>query len=157
MPTANTFEQHAFAHQAFWDFSYDHYFKADVEAACLALQTFHHGSVNFALLMLWLDSQHIVLSADQRHRLQQSLQPTDGLLQDYRAMRRALKPQLDDAGYQQLKDFELKVERQQQHDLIAHLNQMTLQAVTPDEPATNLARYCQSIGALALMDKLLAR
>ncbi|MGR5064489.1 TIGR02444 family protein [Photobacterium sp. DNB22_13_2] len=149
------------SHDAFWLFSYSHYFKADVEAACLALQTFHEGSVNLALLMLWLDSQVIDLSSEQVQRLEDSLQPTEGQLDRYRHMRRALKSQLDDQGYQQLKDFELQMERQQQHDLIATLNQMPLCYVAEQESATtyaaNLARYCHRLGAMTLVDKLMAK
>lgn len=147
------------SHDAFWQFSYSHYFKADVEAACLALQTFHKGSVNLALLMIWLDAQAIDLTGDQMQQLEQRLQPTDTQLERYRHMRRSLKPQLDDCGYQQLKDFELQMERQQQHDLIATLNQMQLCYVAEQEAAahTNLARYCHGLGAMALVDKLLAK
>ncbi|MGR5140789.1 TIGR02444 family protein [Photobacterium sp. DNB23_23_1] len=148
------------SHDVFWQFSYSHYFKADVEAACLALQTFHRGSVNLALLMIWLDTQAIDLTQQQRQQLEQSLQPTEGLLERYRHMRRSLKPQLDGNGYQQLKDFELQMERQQQHDLIATLNQMPLSTVAQQEAAShsaNLARYCHGLGAMALVDKLLAK
>ncbi|AJR07293.1 TIGR02444 family protein [Photobacterium gaetbulicola] len=152
MPQSN-----ALSHDAFWQFSYNHYFKADVEAACLALQTFHKGSVNLALLMIWLDAQAIGLSHAQLLQLEDSLQPTEGLLERYRHMRRALKPQLDSNGYEQLKDFELQMERQQQHDLIAALNQMPLRRVAEQEPAANLARYCHRLGAMALIDKLLAK
>ncbi|KHT59327.1 hypothetical protein RJ45_24295 [Photobacterium gaetbulicola] len=144
------------SHDAFWQFSYNHYFKADVEAACLALQTFHKGSVNLALLMIWLDAQAIGLTRAQLLQLEDSLQPTEGLLERYRHMRRSLKPQLDSKGYEQLKDFELQMERQQQHDLIAALNQMPLRRVAEQEPAANLARYCHRLGAMALIDKLQA-
>ncbi|WP_261857701.1 TIGR02444 family protein [Photobacterium sanguinicancri] len=150
-----------FNHDDFWQFSYTHYFKADVEATCLCLQTFHHGSVNLALLMLWLDEQGYLLTGEQRNQLIAGLQPTDGLLQQYRAMRRSLKPQLDQAGYQQLMDFELTVERQQQHDLVAQLNTMPLATLIeqghPTALATNLVRYCQSLDALSLVEKLQAR
>lgn len=156
MPIANLFN-----HDAFWQFSYAHYFKADVEATCLCLQTFHHGSVNMALLMLWLDDQGYLLTSEQRSQLILALAPTDSLLQQYRTMRRALKPQLDQAGYQQLMDFELAVERQQQHDLIALLNTLPLSTLAEQghstAVATNLVRYCQSLGALSLVEKLQAR
>ena len=149
--------QNPLSHDAFWAFSYNHYFKADVEAACLALQTFHKGSVNLALLMLWLDNQAIMLTQAQLAQLEQSLHPTEGLLERYRHMRRSLKPQLDSDGYEQLKTFELQMERQQQHDLIAALNQMPLRHVAVGEPAANLARYCHQLGAVALIDKLMAK
>ena len=163
MPRANEQRHHALSHDAFWQFSYSHYFKADVEAACLALQTFHNGSVNLALLMIWLDTQAIALTGKQMLQLEQCLQPTGDLLERYRHMRRSLKPQLDDSGYQQLKDFELQMERQQQHDLIATLNQMPLCSVAEQEATAhssnhaNLARYCHGLGAMALVDKLLAQ
>ena len=145
------------SHDAFWQFSYTHYFKADVEAACLALQTFHSGSVNLALLMIWLDTQSIDLTQEQRQQLEQSLKPTERLLERYRHMRRSLKPQLDSDGYEQLKNFELQMERQQQHDLIATLNQMPLRHVAEHVSGANLARYCHRLGAVALIDKLMAK
>ncbi|MGF1737905.1 TIGR02444 family protein [Photobacterium satsumensis] len=153
----NDSSQAPLSHDAFWQFSYSHYFKADVEAACLALQTFHRGSVNLALLMIWLDAQAIDLTQQQRQQLELSLQPTEGLLERYRHMRRSLKPQLDTTGYEQLKDFELQMERQQQHDLIATLNQLPLRHVADNEDAANLARYCHRLGAVALIDKLMAK
>lgn len=160
MPRSNDLShssQEPLSHDAFWQFSYTHYFKADVEAACLALQTFHNGSVNLALLMIWLDAQAIDLTPSQREQLAHSLKPTEGLLKRYRHMRRSLKPQLDSDGYEQLKDFELQMERQQQHDLIAALNQMSLRHVAEHISGANLARYCHRLGAVALIDKLMAK
>ncbi|UXI01527.1 TIGR02444 family protein [Photobacterium sp. TY1-4] len=110
----------------FWPFCLAHYAHPGVEAACLALQDRHHGNVNLALLLHWLDTQALLLPEDGLAQLDEALKDTDALLTSYRAMRRALKPRLDPAGYQQLLNFELTLEQRQQQALLTQLSQLPL-------------------------------
>lgn len=141
--------------QDYWQFSLSRYARAGVQPACLALQNDYQGNVNLALLLHWLDTQHISLADPKINALVTGLRSSNTRLQQYRTMRKQLKPQLDQAGYQQLLAFELELEKSQQHDLIEQLNHFTYPS---PEPATNgnLVRYCQQLGASTLLPQLQA-
>ncbi|MEJ2764563.1 TIGR02444 family protein [Photobacterium sp. MCCC 1A19761] len=126
----------------FWPFCLAHYARPGVEAACLALQDRHHGNVNLALLLHWLDTQAQALPEHGLAQLGEALSDTDALLTPYRVMRRALKPQLDPAGYQQLLNFELTLEQRQQQALLSRLAQLSL---CPKISASNLQQYGRTL------------
>lgn len=146
----------------FWQFSLGHYARAGVESACLSLQNRYRGNVNLALLLHWLDCQHLPLTEKDIQHLVRSTERSEHLLGQYRTLRQALRPQLDCGGYQQLLQFELELEKQQQRDLIACLNDHCHPArtivSTPDlGTADNLWRYCRQLGAIALLPALQAK
>lgn len=132
----------------FWRFCLQHYSLEGVSQACLQLQDEFQGNVNLALLLHWLDTQQYALSATEIRQLEQALAATETQLTAYRQLRRNLKPQLDSAGYQQMIDFELMLEQNQQQDLIRCLNHQAQQprAALPP-PADNLGQYCQRLEA----------
>ncbi|OLQ78799.1 TIGR02444 family protein [Photobacterium proteolyticum] len=145
-----------FSAEVFWQFSLNHYARAGVEHACLTLQNTYQGNVNLALLLHWLDTLHIELADQQIHALIASLVVSDKQLQQYRTMRQRLKPQLAPAGYQLLLDFELELEKSQQHELLEQLN-LLLPLPAPAAgtvTSNNLARYCQQLGATSLLSHL---
>ena len=148
-----------FSAEGFWQFSLSHYARAGVEQACLTLQNTYQGNVNLALLLHWLDTLHIELADQQIHALTASLVVSDKQLQQYRTMRQQLKPQLDQAGYQQLLTFELELEKSQQHELLKQLNLLLpLPALAAGTvTSNNLARYCQKLGASSQLSQLQAK
>jgi uncharacterized protein (TIGR02444 family) len=149
----------ALSAEDFWQFSLSHYARAGIKQACLMLQNTYQGNVNLALLLHWLDTLHIELADQQIHALTASLVVSDKQLQQYRTMRQQLKPQLDQAGYQQLLSFELELEKNQQHALLKQLN-LLLPVPTPAAgtvTSNNLARYCQQLGASSQLSHLQAK
>ncbi|MBD8513190.1 TIGR02444 family protein [Photobacterium sp. WH77] len=135
----------------FWRFCLQHYSLGGVSQACLQLQDDFRGNVNLALLLLWLDSQQYSLSETEIRQLDKALAASDSQLKAYRQLRRALKPQLDQPGYQQMLDFELLLEQSQQQDLIRCLNHQAQQArAALPPPADNLGQYCQHLNAASL-------
>ncbi|UTV27977.1 TIGR02444 family protein [Photobacterium atrarenae] len=126
----------------FWPFCLAHYVRPGVEPACLTLQERYRGNVNLALLLHWLDTQAQALPEHGQDQLCQALSETESLLTPYRAMRRALKPQLDRPGYQQLLDFELTLEKRQQQALLDQLAQLPLRR---EASASNLQQYARTL------------
>lgn len=136
----------------FWPFCLAHYSLPGVEPACLTLQERYQGNVNLALLLHWLDTQALALPAHGLGQLQQALSQAESLLAPYRAMRRALKLQLDRPGYQQLLNFELILEQRQQHALLTQLAQLSLH---PESSPENLQQYARTLALpLALLRQL---
>ncbi len=145
--------------QDFWQFSLSHYAQAGVQPACLTLQDTYQGNVNLALLLHWLDTLTIQLSNAELHTLEASAASSDIRLQQFRAMRKQLKTQLDLAGYKQLLTFELELERDQQHVLVTQFNQFNVsppKTTSPSVPTNNLERYCLQQKATVLLSKLQA-
>jgi uncharacterized protein (TIGR02444 family) len=156
MQTASTVTLNS---QDFWQFSLSHYAQAGVQPACLTLQDSYQGNVNLALLLHWLDVQKIQLSDAKLHSLVVSLVSNDCRLQQYRAMRKQLKPQVDLVGYQQLLAFELALEQDQQHALITQFNQFNVsppKVISSSLLTNNLERYCLQQKATVLLSKLQA-
>ncbi|PSW19212.1 TIGR02444 family protein [Photobacterium sanctipauli] len=136
--------QQGFSADAFWQFSLEHYSKTGVQAACLSLQDNYLGNVNLALLLLWLDSQNMPLPPSRLNQLQTALTRSDKLLASYRHLRKQLKPSVSKPEYEQLLGFELLLERSQQQDLIAKLNQQPIpHKVDTVSPTGNVDAYCQ--------------
>ncbi|MGF1713417.1 TIGR02444 family protein [Photobacterium chitinilyticum] len=164
MPTPRSL---SLSSQDFWQFSLSHYARAGVKTASLTLQNEYQGNVNLALLLHWLDTQRIGLTDLEINALITVLTLSDTRLEQYRAMRQQLKPQLDQAGYQQLLAFELELEKSKQHELLGQINQFACvgsnptaevvkEAVTGATSENNLARYCQLLGASTLLLRLQA-
>ncbi|CAG18739.1 TIGR02444 family protein [Photobacterium profundum] len=145
--------------QDFWQFSLSHYTQAGVQPACLTLQDSYQGNVNLALLLHWLDTQKVQLSDAELHTLEVSIASSDCRFQQYRAMRKQLKTQLDLSGYKQLLAFELKLEQDQQYVLVTQFNQFNVsppKVISPSLLTNNLARYCLQQKATVLLSKLQA-
>lgn len=145
--------------QDFWQFSLSHYAQAGVQPACLTLQDTYQGNINLALLLHWLDTLTIQLSNAELHTLEASAALSDIRLQQYRAMRKQLKTQLDLLGYKQLLTFELELEQDQQHVLVTQFNQFNVspsKTTSPSLPTNNLECYCLQQKATVLLSKLQA-
>jgi uncharacterized protein (TIGR02444 family) len=123
-----------------WQFSLSYYGVPGVKEACLSLQNHFGGNVNTLLLLKYLDLQRISISAEQLEELIGVTAQSDTLILQYRNLRKSLKASLPDTLYRDALAFELKLEQQQQQELV-----QALQRVTPI--ATNapnlVATYCQ--------------
>ncbi len=106
--------------EQFWQFSEQHYARPGVAQACLQLQDEHGANVNLLLLLLMLEERG--LGAEPAHFLP-LLQQRQGLFSQWRALRRRLKPRLDNDDYLQLLQHELELERWQQQELLQVLAQ----------------------------------
>lgn len=138
---------------AFWAFSLSHYKKEGVQQACLTLQDQYSGNVNLVLLFIWLDSLAISISKTQHHQLQDALSYTDPLLISYRSLRKNIKLTESKTLYQQALNFELQLEKQQQHDLLHTLHRIDLNK-TQLTHSTLLSLYCVSLNAQTLLNTL---
>lgn len=128
----------------FWQFSLHYYTVAGVKDACLTLQNRYHGNVNFALLLIWLDQHQLSFDRQGWQQLWHSLQRCEHLLTDFRELRRKLKASVVDTLYRESLQFELHLEQQQQHDLVATLATLSLVKNT-DSPLA--WQYCHQLGA----------
>lgn len=123
-----------------WQFSLSYYCVPGVKEACLSLQNQFGGNVNTLLLLKYLDLQQISISAEELDALIRATAQTDNLIIQYRTLRKSLKAHLPDALYRDSLAFELKLEQQQQHDLLNALQRLTpITTKTPNLVAT----YCQ--------------
>lgn len=104
-----------------WHFSAQHYTRPGVAQACLQLQDQHAANVNLLLLLvmleargLWVDPALFLPVLAQRC----------GLFKQWRALRRRLKPKLQNDDYLALLQHELALEQWQQQELIQLLNRI---------------------------------
>ncbi|RYU44006.1 TIGR02444 family protein [Aliivibrio finisterrensis] len=137
--------------EAFWSFSLSHYKKQGVQQAALELQDKHHGNVNLALLLTWLDSFNIYFSPSHFSCLEVSLSQSDELLQTYRQLRKKIKKAQEPTLYQDALRFELQIEKQQQNDLITALLRIPLQVKTTEKSPSLLSDYCSRLNASSLL------
>ncbi len=132
----------------FWQFSLQHYSKAEVKEACLLLQNQYQGNVNLALLLTWLDNQPLTIKDWQV--LLPALEATSALLTSFRPLRIQAKASANPL-YPKMLSFELEIEQQQQTDLITAVNQHSL--YTTSSPSL-LEQYCHSLNAKTLVSEL---
>ncbi len=137
--------------EAFWSFSLSHYNKQGVQQAALELQDKHHGNVNLALLLIWLDSLNIHFSASHFSCLEVAFRQSDELLQTYRKLRKKIKNAQDPTLYQDALRFELQIEKQQQNDLINALLRIPLQVKTTEKSPSLLSDYYSRLNASSLL------
>ncbi|WP_158117089.1 TIGR02444 family protein [Vibrio cincinnatiensis] len=130
-----------------WQFSLRYYSVREVKEACLCLQNRFHGNVNVLLLLKWLDEQQLIFPEQGWATIADALARTENLIEHYRDLRRKLKSHLPDTLYREALQFELQIEKQQQADLIACIEQLPLTAQT-EQPLTS--HYCQQLGAQGL-------
>lgn len=130
-----------------WQFSLQHYSVREIKEACLVLQNRYEGKVNLILLLKWLDEHELMLSGPQWGQLENAIERTENLLQQFRDYRRKVKPHLPDTLYRESLQFELQLERQQQADLVYCINLLSLLPRT-GLPMTHI--YCQKLGAQRL-------
>lgn len=142
--------------EVFWSFSLSHYNKEGVQQGVLTLQDQHHGNVNLALLLIWLDSLSIGFPTPDIKTLETALISTDTLLFSYRKLRKAIKKTANTSLYQDALNFELQLERQQQADLIEALLRIPLKQVTTIDTSLLLRHYCLSLNAETLIFNLQA-
>ncbi|WP_413112802.1 TIGR02444 family protein [Thaumasiovibrio sp. DFM-14] len=138
----------------FWQFGIAHYQRNGVKHACLCLQNHYQGNINLALLLIYLDQQKVFLNEEQIQTLIIALESSQTLILPYREMRKQLKSQLKSTGYQQLLNFELKLEQQQQEDLLRTVEAFRLAQNDADAQPGNLAYYCLQLGAEPLIKGL---
>jgi len=135
----------------FWELSQSLYAAPAVQSACLLAQHQHGAEVNLLLLLALLQTRG--WRGDYRPLLYAAA-PLLPVLQDWRLLRRALKPKLAPSDYARLLTHELSLERQMQQRLLAALEAQlgvypaTAEAKTTDKqtPACALADYLESIG-----------
>lgn len=130
-----------------WQFSLRYYSAPEVKEACLALQNRYQGNINLLLLLKWLDEQKLGFNSHSWNRVQQALIRSENLLQQYRELRKKLKLQTSPSLYRESLEFELLLEKEQQSDLVACINQLPL-LKNSDKPLTQI--YCQQLGAAHL-------
>lgn len=130
--------------EAFWEFSLSVYMTKGMKDAFLALQNKFHGNVNLMLIFIWLDQQNLRVTETGIKELQQALHIVEPLLHQYRSLRHKYKPHLPDTLYRESLDFELQLEKMQQHDLITRLNQLDLYN-NSNQKMSSL--YCQYLDA----------
>ncbi|MEI8609300.1 TIGR02444 family protein [Enterovibrio sp. Hal110] len=128
-----------------WQFCLHHYSKQEVKHASLKLQDSFKGNVNLALLLVWLEDAGFTLSAYSLAALRQSLTHSETLLTRYRLMRRDLKPQLSRGAYQKMLNYELTLEKFQQQELLACINQQPWL----DEGPSTVELYCEQLDIAA--------
>ena len=130
----------------FWELSQSLYAAPAVQSACLLAQHQHGAEVNLLLLLALLQTRGWQGSY---HPLVYAAAPLSPVLQDWRLLRRALKPKLAPSDYARLLTHELSLERQMQQRLLAALEaQLGVYPATADRqtPAYALADYLESIG-----------
>lgn len=130
----------------FWELSQSLYAAPAVQSACLLAQHQHGAEVNLLLLLALLQTRG--WRGDYRPLLYAAA-PLLPVLQDWRLLRRALKPKLAPSDYARLLTHELSLERQMQQRLLAALEaQLGVYPATADRqtPACALADYLESIG-----------
>ncbi|CAM2988346.1 TIGR02444 family protein [Vibrio rarus] len=136
--------QHHLTIDSLWQFSLQYYSIPEVKEACLNLQNHFHGNVNLLLALKWLDEHGFAFSSQQWPLLIQSLGHTETALVHFRKLRRKMKQHLPEPLYGESLQFERQLERQQQADIVAFLQQCKLNSV----PAPHLTDdYCQQLGA----------
>lgn len=142
----------------FWKFCLYHYNKPEVQQACVKLQEEFKGNVNLALLLAWLESEQYFLSLNTISALTQCIKESEPIVRRFRLLRREIKPQLTQGAYQKVLNYELQLEKFQQHDLIVCVNQHSWLT----EGGSCLLRYCERLDPSgpelypALMSRLLA-
>ena len=107
--------------------------------AWLEVQTLG-GNVNLALLLHWLDQAGLIVGPTP---LQGALAETDAVLIPWRALRKRLKPRLDEAECQAMLAHELALERLQQAALLRALQALPLLW----GESHNLLNYLSLLGA----------
>lgn len=135
----------------FWELSQSLYAAPTVQSACLLAQHQHGAEVNLLLLLALLQTRG--WKGDYRPLLY-AAKPLLPVLQDWRLLRRALKPKLAPSDYARLLTHELSLERQMQQRLLAALEAqpgvypVTAEASTAGKqtPACALTNYLESIG-----------
>ena len=125
-----------------WRFCLEYYNTPGVKELCLTVQNKYAGNVNLLLISKWLDNQNINFDSCHWIQIFNCLKKTEELLINFRKLRHDNKLYIPQSLYQSHLNFELKLERQQQSDLINLINQLPLyQTSTP----TLLQRYCKNI------------
>lgn len=140
MPSSNQ----TFDSEVFWQFSLTLYQADGIKDACLTLQNQHQGNVNLMLLLLWLDTQQLSFSVCDWTLIENALHRTDNLISPYRQLRHKSKLYLPKSLYCEILDFELRLEKAQQLDLITQLNQLNV--YNNEAPLMGLI-YCKKLEA----------
>ncbi|WP_243453991.1 TIGR02444 family protein [Oceanisphaera pacifica] len=104
--------------EQFWQFSAQHYARPGVAQACLQLQDEYGANVNLLLLLVMLEAQGLTTQASHFMPL---LTSRLSMFEQWRALRRQLKPKLDNDDYLALLQHELNLERWQQQELLQQL------------------------------------
>lgn len=127
-----------------WQFSLDYYAVNEVKEACLCLQNQFQGNVNLLLLLKWLDEQQLSINDSEWPHLLACLSHSESLVHSFRELRRKLKSHLSETLYREALQFELRLEKQQQAELIACVQGFRL---SPTKDLALTERYCRQLGA----------
>ena len=130
----------------FWELSQSLYAAPAVQSACLQAQHEHGAEVNLLLLLALLQTRGWQGSY---RPLLYAAAPLLPVLQDWRLLRRALKPKLAPSDYARLLTHELSLERQMQQRLLAALEAQPCSAAYPVAPDANTADIQSPTSALA--------
>ena len=114
--------------RAFWEYSVSRYTKGDMAPLALLLQDNHSVNVNVLLLICWCLENNVIINLPQLKAVIEASLLTEEALQRYRAKRKAASPEKggEKAVYEALKAQELDLERQQQQDIVASLNEQSV-------------------------------
>jgi uncharacterized protein (TIGR02444 family) len=134
----------------FWRLSQSLYAAPEVQASCLSAQQQQGADVNLLLLLALLQTRG--WQGDYRPLLAATtaLSP---VLQDWRRLRRTLKPKLAPSDYAHLLTHELSLERLMQQTLLAALATESPTSSPADNSA--LGDYLESIGVASLQRQAL--
>lgn len=130
--------------EGLWQFSLDYYAVNEVKEACLCLQNQFQGNVNLLLLLKWLDEQQLDISDSDWPRLLARLSHSESLVHSFRDLRRKLKSHLSETLYREALQFELRLEKQQQAELVDCVQGFKL---SPARDSALTERYCLQLGA----------
>lgn len=133
---------------SFWHFSLKFYERQGVKDACLMLQNKYHGNVNLLLMMCWLDAHQYSFEADELKNITQTLIKHQSLLVEFRRLRKQSKSHLPTSLYQDMLQYELSLEKQQQYELVSLIKALPL-AREQDISMTQI--YCTNLNATNLI------
>ncbi|WP_115717245.1 TIGR02444 family protein [Gallaecimonas mangrovi] len=120
--------------ETFWDYCLAVYPKW--EKTLLGWQQSHHLDVNLYLLAAWLDEEALYLEqATWLALLSESRRMQAQWLTPYRQLRQQLKTALNTEQYQQLKEMELRLEREAQRQYLALVSRDTSAQDYPNNKA----------------------
>lgn len=132
----------------FWAFSLDYYERQGVKDACLMLQNKYNGNVNLLLLMCWLDSHQWSLESRDFTHLNDTMLKHQSQLVEFRQIRKQAKRHIPVSLYQDMLQYELGLEKQQQHELVALIKDIPL---AYQQTESMIEHYCRHLNAESLL------
>lgn len=122
-----------------WHFCLHHSSNPEVQQACIALQEEFSGNINLVMFLAWMEHAGFSLDLEAVVTLKTVIHESDGLIRRYRLMRRELKPQLTNASYNKTLNFEISLEKFQQHEIVRCANEQNWTKTAPSA----VMLYCE--------------